>query len=82
MICKLLEGIILAAGLSVNCKFWSINAAAECLEVKLACNLGVPSEGTPEAGSRIVKLVCLLQKIFILRQETVIIHKIKITLKM
>ena len=48
------------AGLSVNCKFWSINAAAECLEVKLACNLGVPSEGTPEAGSRIVKLVCLL----------------------
>ena len=37
----------------------SINA--ECLEVKLACNLGVPSEGIPEAGSNIVKLPCLFK---------------------
>jgi hypothetical protein len=32
--------------------------SAECLDVRLACNRGVPSEGTPEAGSRIVKLAC------------------------
>ena len=51
---------VITAGLSAEkCKFWSIRAAAEFLEVKLACNLGVPSEGTPEAGSKIVKLVCL-----------------------
>lgn len=36
---------------------------AECLEVKLACNLGVPSLGIPEAGSRIVKLPCLLKAV-------------------
>ena len=51
---------VITAGLSAEkCKFWSIRAAAEFLEVKLACNLGVPSEGIPEAGSKIVKLVCL-----------------------
>ena len=37
------------------------NISAECLEVKLACSRGVPSEGTPDAGSSIVKLPCLFK---------------------
>ena len=37
---------------------------AECLDVKLACNLGVPASlGTPDAGSNIVKLPCLLKDV-------------------
>ena len=43
------------------CRAGSIRA--ECREVKLACNRGVPSDGTPEAGSRMVKLGCLLKQV-------------------
>ena len=54
----------LAAELIDNCKkLVPGNINAECLEVKLACNLGVPSDGIPEAGSNMVKLPCLLKAV-------------------
>ena len=37
------------------------NINAECLDVRLACSLGVPSEGIPDAGSNMVKLPCLFK---------------------